>query len=135
MKKLAQALIISAAFLTISTAAQAQVSFDIHFGHPPPVPRAYYVPPQPGPDFVWVEGYWYPQGSHYVWHNGYWTRAPYADAYWVAPYYSGRTYYAGHWEGHRGDVYHDHHWDHDHARDEHHEPNGRGHGHGDDDRR
>ena len=62
--------------------------FGITIGQPP-APRAYRVPPRPGRDFVWVEGYWYPQGKgkHYKWHDGYWTRPPFAGAYWVEPYY------------------------------------------------
>jgi hypothetical protein len=31
----------------------------------PPPPRVYRVRPRPGPAFVWVEGYWYPQGNRY----------------------------------------------------------------------
>jgi hypothetical protein len=98
------------------------VSFDVRIGQPPPPERAYRVPPRPGPDYVWVEGYWYPQGSRYLWHNGYWTRPPYGDAYWVAPYYNSGQYFAGHWEGRRGDVFHDHRWDRSRQRDERREP-------------
>jgi len=87
-------------------------------GAPPPAPRAYRVPPQPGPDYVWVEGYWYPLNGQYHWHNGYWTRPPYPDAYWVEPYSQGNQYYMGHWEGRRGDVHHDHGWDQSRQRDE-----------------
>jgi hypothetical protein len=87
------------------------------------------VPPQPGPDYEWVEGYWYPVNNQYRWHDGYWTRPPYADAYWVAPYYQRGEYYTGHWEGSRGDVHHDHGWDQNGQRDErwgNQEPNPRG---------
>src|SRR5207342_2450185 len=121
MGKYFRTLAISAFLLTSSSAAHAQVTFDVHIGPPPP-PRAYHVPPQPGPDYVWVEGYSYPQGSHYAWHNGYWTRPPYEGAYWVAPYHNGGQYYAGRWEGGRGNVGHDHRWDKGTQRDEHHDP-------------
>ena len=110
-----------ALILTSVSSAFAQVSVDVHIGQPPPQPRAYRVPPPPGPDFVWVEGYWYPQGHRYVWHDGYWTRPPYAGAYWVAPYYERGQYYAGRWEGQRGNVFHDHRWDREDRRDEHRE--------------
>jgi WXXGXW repeat (2 copies) len=106
------------AVLGLGSAAQAQFSLDVHIGPPPPAPRAYRVPPQPGPDYEWVDGYWYPVGRHYVWHNGYWTRPPYAGAYWVEPYYWGGLYYAGHWEGDRGRVNHDHRWDRTRQHDE-----------------
>ena len=89
----------------------------IEFPVPPP-PRAYVVPAQPGVDFVWIEGYWYPVGRQYAWHDGYWTRPPYVGAYWVAPYWLGGRYYSGYWEGTRGRMAHNHGWDRDHARDE-----------------
>jgi len=81
----------------------AQVSFGVRIG-PPPEPRAYAVPVQPGPGYEWVEGHWVPQGnhSHYRWHNGTWRRPPYAGAYWVAPYYWEGHYYHGYWDGDHG---------------------------------
>jgi hypothetical protein len=122
MRKTLRAISVAAFVLFAGVpAAQAQVSFGIRIG-PPPVERAYRVPPRPGPDFEWIEGYWYPQGNRYVWHNGYWTRPPYEGAYWVAPYYVGGQYYAGRWEGRRGFVNHDHRWDRSRQRDERREP-------------
>jgi hypothetical protein len=121
MKTLLQTLAISVLLLAPASVAQAQISFDVHIG-PPPAPRVYRVPPSPGPDYEWVEGYWYPQGSRYAWHNGYWTRPPYEGAYWVAPYHNGGQYFAGHWEGRRGIVAHDHRWDRSKQRDERREP-------------
>jgi hypothetical protein len=121
MRKLLQTLAISVLLLAPASVAQAQISFDVHIG-PPPAPRAYRVPPRPGPDYVWVEGYSYPQGSRYAWHNGYWTRPPYEGAYWVEPYHNGGQYFAGHWEGRRGIVAHDHRWDRSRQRDERREP-------------
>jgi hypothetical protein len=104
--------------LACTSAASAQISFNIHIGTPPPAPRAYRVPPQPGPDYEWVEGYWYPVNGRYVWHNGYWTRPPYPGAYWEAPYYDRGEYYPGHWDGRQGEVHHDHGWDQSGERDE-----------------
>jgi len=122
MRILTRVLAASAVLLTLAAPAFAQISFDVRIGSAPPPPRAYRVPPAPGPDYVWVEGYWYPNGGRYAWHNGYWTHPPYAGAYWVAPYYEGGRYIAGRWEGTRGNVYHDHRWDHDKRRDERREP-------------
>lgn len=99
-----------ALLLSLESVVHAQVSFAIHIGQPPP-PRAYSAAPRPGPDFVWVEGYWYPQGRQYVWHDAYWTRPPYEDAYWVEPYYDSGRYVAGYWDTPRGRVEHDHRWD------------------------
>lgn len=118
MRRILQALSISLLVLALAPRAHAQVSFDVRIGPPPRAPRVYRVPPQPGPDYVWVDGYWYPVNGRYQWHNGYWTRPPYPDAYWVAPYYQDDRYYTGHWEGRRGDVHHDHGWDQTRQRDE-----------------
>lgn len=117
MRKTLRTLAITASILVPASAAHAQVNFDVRIG-PPPAPRAYRVPARPGPNYVWVEGYQYPQGSHYAWHNGYWTLPPYEGAYWVAPYHDGGQYFAGRWEGNRGNVFHDHRWDRGRQRDE-----------------
>jgi hypothetical protein len=114
MRRLLQTLGLS--ILLLAPAACAQTSFGIRIGEPPP-PVAYRVTRQPGPDFVWVEGYWYPLGSRYQWHDGYWTRPPYEGAYWVEPYHIGGQYFAGRWEGSRGNIAHDHRWDRDNQRD------------------
>lgn len=93
----------------------AQVSVGISIGAPPP-PRVLAVrPAAPGPDWVWVDGYWYPVNGRYRWHAGYWTRAPYGGARWIAPRYEGRQYFAGYWDGDRGRFEHDHRWDRDHG--------------------
>ena len=117
MRRSLQRLAISALLIVPASAAHAQINLGIRIG-PPPAPRAYRVPPQPGPDYTWVEGYQYPQGSHYLWHNGYWTRPPYEGAYWVAPYHVDGRYFAGRWEGSRGIIAHDHRWDRQPQRDE-----------------
>lgn len=117
MRKLLNVLALSALLLGTASAAQAQVSFGFRFGAPP-APRAYRVPPRPGPDYTWVEGYWYPQNGRYLWHDGYWTRPPYADAYWVDPYYSNGRYFSGYWESSRGYLRHDHRWDRSRDRDD-----------------
>lgn len=98
---------LAALFLAPSMTAHAQVSFGIRIGEPPAA-RAFRVPPRPGPEYVWVEGYQYPEHGRYQWHDGYWTRRPYEGAYWVAPYHVGGRYYAGQWEGGRGIIRHDH---------------------------
>ncbi|HEY2151663.1 MAG TPA: YXWGXW repeat-containing protein [Vicinamibacterales bacterium] len=116
MKTLLKTLALATVLLAPIATAHAQVSFGVHIGEPP-APRAYRVPPQPGPDYVWIEGYQSLEGGHYRWHDGYWSRPAYEGAYWVAPYYSGGQYFAGHWEGPRGNVAHDHQWDRGNQRD------------------
>jgi len=112
-----------------SQAAKAQVSVGIQIGTPPPPRVVAVLPPQPGPEFTWVGGYWYPVNGHYRWHEGYWSRPPYAGARWVAPRHDGQRYFAGYWDGDHGRFEHDHKWDHDHDRD-----HGRWHDHDDHDR-
>jgi hypothetical protein len=121
MKRTCRLIAMVALLLASASIARAQVNVGIRIGEPP-APRSYHVPPQPGPDFVWIEGYQYPQGSHYTWHNGYWTPPPYQGAYWVAPYHVGGQYYAGRWEGARGNVSHQHGWDKSQQRDGRREP-------------
>ncbi len=100
-----------------ASASHAQISFGIRIG-PPPAPRVVHARPvSPGPDYVWVDGYWYPVGGHYRWHEGYWTRPPYPGAHWVAPHHDGKQFYNGYWDGDRGRFEHDHRWDKDHDRD------------------
>jgi hypothetical protein len=82
--------------------ANAQVSFDVRVGAPPPPRAVRVVPARPGPGFVWVNGYWYPVGNRYVWRQGYWARPPYVGARWYAPRYDGARFYSGDWNGNRG---------------------------------
>jgi len=108
-------LLLAALFLTGGSALGAPISIIIG---PPPAPRVVRVlPPRPGPEYVWVGGYWYPVERHYRWHEGYWTRPPYAGAHWVAPHHDGERYFGGHWDGDRGRFEHDHRWDRDRDRD------------------
>jgi WXXGXW repeat (2 copies) len=109
--------------------ARAQISIGIRIGPPPRPHRVHVLPPRLGPDFVWVEGYWYPVGRHYRWHEGYWTRPPYEGAYWVPPHYDGGEFFIGYWDGDHGRVEHDHHWDHDRERDFRGHDRDHGHGH------
>ena len=118
---------IAAMLLFSGSVAHAQLSIGIHIG-PPPQARAVRVQPrQPGPGYVWVEGYYYPVGNRYTWHNGYWTQPPYAGARWTPARYDGQLFYQGYWDGDRGQVPHDHKTDRSRNRD-YHDDNGRGRG-------
>jgi hypothetical protein len=109
--------LLAVTLLAVGSMFGADLSLGIRIGPPPP-PRVVHVRPlAPGPDYVWVEGYWYPVGGRYVWHDGYWTRSPYAGARWVGPHHDGERFFNGYWEGSRGRVEHDHHWDKEHDRD------------------
>lgn len=91
-----------------------------YYAPPPPPPMMYYTPPCPGPDYMWVPGYYYPRGGRYAWRGGYWTRPPFAGAFWVEPRYDDHRYYSGYWE--RGDRD----WDWDRGRGKHWERHDRG---------
>ena len=95
----------------------AEISVGITIGPPPPPYVVHVLPARPGPEFVWVDGYWYPVGKHYKWHKGYYTRPPYAGARWVSPHHDGERYFTGYWDGDRGRHEHDHHWYRDYDRD------------------
>ena len=103
--------------LSCISIVQSQISVGIRIG-PPPRPRVVHaLPPRPGPEFVWVDGYWYPASGHYRWHDGYWTRPPYEGARWISPRHDGQQFFVGYWDGPHGRVEHDHRWDHGHERD------------------
>jgi hypothetical protein len=105
------------AFVMGGAILSAQVSIGVRIGAPP-APRVVRVQPHsPGAGYVWVDGYWYPNGRKYAWHEGYWTRPPYASARWIGPRYEGGMFYQGYWDGDRGRNNHDHKWDHDRNRD------------------
>ena len=117
MRQLLRVLAVSAPLLLVAAPARAQISFGFSFGTPPPPPRAYRVAPPPGPEYQWVEGYWYPRNGHWSWHDGYWTRPPLPESYWVEPYWEGGRYFEGYWDTPRGHYDHDHRWDRDRGRD------------------
>jgi WXXGXW repeat (2 copies) len=111
MKKFIFAMLLATMFLAAAPTINAQVAVGIRIGEPPRNRVVRVRPVAPGSDYNWVDGYWYPNGSRYRWHEGYWTRPPYEGAAWVGPRYEGGQYYVGYWNGGRGRVDHDHHWD------------------------
>jgi hypothetical protein len=56
-------------------------------GPPAPRPEVVIEANRPGPDYVWVGGYWGGSPGNYVWASGHWDRPPHdhAHAHWVAP--------------------------------------------------
>jgi hypothetical protein len=95
----------------------AQISIGIRIGPPPPPRVVRVLPSRPGPDYIWIDGYWYASGPHYRWHDGYWTRPPYPGARWVGPRHDGERFFDGYWDGDHGRFDHDHRWDRGHDRD------------------
>jgi hypothetical protein len=98
----------------VSLPAFSQIGF--YIGTTPPPLRYEVRPAPPGPDFVWVNGYWAWRDGRYVWIPGHWDRPPYAGAYWVHPHYDryerGWVYRDGYWSHERHEEHED--WDHDH---------------------
>ena len=68
---------------------------------PPPAERVEVVGVAPGPEFIWINGYWGISGGAHVWVPGRWVRPPHARAVWIAPIWErryGRYYFhEGHW--------------------------------------
>jgi hypothetical protein len=70
---------------------------------PPPVVHEEVVLARPGPEFIWIGGYWdWEIGRRsYVWREGRWERPPHSRAVWVPAHYErrgNRHYYRrGHW--------------------------------------
>ena len=51
---------------------------------PPPL-RQEHRGHAPGPDYVWIDGYWAWHGHHHEWVAGRWDRPPHGHHTWVAP--------------------------------------------------
>jgi len=70
---------------------------------PPPALRTEVIIDRPGPDFVWVGGFWEwrPGIRNYEWVGGHWVRPPRRGAIWVVPRWEHRRrgwyHVPGHW--------------------------------------
>ena len=99
--------------IATGTVLSAQISVGIRIG-PPPVMRMERMNGRsPGANYMWIDGYWYPERNRYKWHKGYWTRAPYAGARWNAPRHDGQQFFDGYWSKDQDRFSHDHRWDRD----------------------
>jgi hypothetical protein len=78
----------------------ADIGVSIHIDDGPPAPRHEVIVERdrPGPDFVWVGGFWDGSPGHYVWRAGHWDRPPHGHEHgqWIAP----------HWEKDHDGHYH-----------------------------
>ena len=85
--------------------AQTRVSIGIGFGghgagfYQPPPSYASNIPPCPGPDYVWVDGYWSQDYGRNTWVAGYWNRQPFNNDYQVAPRFDNRFNDGDHRQG------------------------------------
>ncbi len=98
---------VAASAVTVPAYAQVQVHvgfgpFDVRFAPdaPPPM-RQEYQTPRPGPDHIWISGYWDRDGDRWAWRQGRWERPERRDIRWMAPHYrsegGGYRYEPGHW--------------------------------------
>jgi len=66
----------------------------------PPPPQTEVVVAAPGPEYLWVPGYWSWNGR-WVWIGGRWGLRPHPHAVWVGPRYvrrgHGYVYFHGYW--------------------------------------
>ena len=78
--------------------AETRVSIGIGFGghgagfYQPPPSYASNIPPCPGPDYTWVDGYWSRNYGRNTWVAGYWNRQPFSSGYQVTPRFDNRFY-------------------------------------------
>jgi hypothetical protein len=64
----------------------ADVTVRIDLGAPPP-PRVEVQGARPGPEYVWIAGFWDGPPGHYSWSAGHWDRPPHPNAHWTSPHY------------------------------------------------
>jgi hypothetical protein len=93
-------LLVTAVLIAPLFIAAARVDLGIAVGTPPPPPPATAVitpvGPAPGPEYIWVPGYWDWVGGSWVWVDGRWMLPPHRRAIWVAPAIEFRLH-RGHW--------------------------------------
>jgi hypothetical protein len=64
----------------------ADISVNLQIdGPPPPRHEVIIEGNRPGPDYIWVTGYWDGSPGHYAWVGGHWDRPPHGHGHWVAP--------------------------------------------------
>jgi hypothetical protein len=67
----------------------------------PPQEQTEVVTVAPGPDYVWIGGYWGWSWGHYVWIAGRWERPGHPHAVWIQPRWEHRggryVFIKGYW--------------------------------------
>jgi hypothetical protein len=103
-KRLARAFALAAALLIAPAVSSASVFVSVNFAPPPLL--VYEQPICPGPDYIWVPGYWAWAPEGYYWVPGYWELAPFFGALWTPGWWgwSGVAYvwHPGYWGRHVG---------------------------------
>jgi hypothetical protein len=95
----ATALLLASALLLPPAISSAAVFVSVNFA-PPPIP-VYVQPIAPGPDYMWIPGYWAYGPNGYYWVPGTWVLAPYVGALWTPGYWAWTgavyTWHPGYW--------------------------------------
>jgi hypothetical protein len=85
----------------VAPATVANVDEATYVESEPPPPQSEVMEASPGPDYVWVGGYWGFEGGGRVWVRGRWDRPPHVHATWVAPRWErhghGYVFVRGNW--------------------------------------
>ena len=88
-------LALCASFLILSCEAE------IWAPGPPPEARIEVESAAPGPDYVWIGGYWWWEGNNWAWRSGRWEARPYPGAVWEQHRWEPRGnryyYHRGNW--------------------------------------
>src|SRR5437773_12473284 len=84
-------LLLAAGILAIPIPSQAQVAVGISVRIGPPVLPVYAQPICPGPDYIWVPGYWAYGDDDYFWVPGTWVLAPVPGLLWTQATGAGTT--------------------------------------------
>jgi hypothetical protein len=105
-KRLLQFFLVMAMVLGVSAPVFAQVSIGISVRIGPPALPVYEQPICPGPNYIWVPGYWAWDGYDYYWVPGTWVLAPQPGYLWTPGYWGWNegfyVWHPGYWGPHIG---------------------------------
>jgi hypothetical protein len=95
-------LLFAVLLVTAPIASPAQVYVGVSVTYGPPAIPIYAQPLCPGPDFIWVPGYWaWDPDFGYFWVPGMWVLAPFPGALWTPGYWAWNDgvfiWYEGYW--------------------------------------
>ena len=90
----------------LTAIADVSVDMGVSVGYPPPLLPLDDQSPMPGPDYLWVPGYWAWGDDGYYWVPGFWVLPPFIGALWTPGYWGwfGRVcvFHRGYWARHVG---------------------------------
>jgi hypothetical protein len=99
-----RSLLFAVAVLSLSAASSAAVFVSVAIA--PPALPVYAQPLCPGPNYIWIPGYWAYGPEGYYWVPGTWVIAPYVGALWTPGYWGWANglyvWNAGYWGPHVG---------------------------------